>query len=153
MTRRLVALFALVGLACGGGAKPSAPAPDDPNVALSSFLAAVKGRNLDRMGAFWGTERGPAVSWMEPVTLNQRLTVIQRYLAHTASRVIEGPMAVPGAPNQRTYRVELTREQCVRVIPFDLVRVRSGGWVVSDVHLEQAGRAVGPCAPGSGTRD
>ena len=146
MTKRLVALFALAGLACGGGGRTATPAPADPNAALAAFLVAVKGNNLERMGATWGTERGPAVEWMEPSELNKRLVVIQRYLAHSSSRVVEGPKAVPGRTDQRTFRVELTRQQCVRVLPVDLVRVRSGGWVVSDVHLEQAGRAVGPCA-------
>ena len=152
--RRLAVLVTLGGLACGGGARPAEPAPQSMTEALTQFFAAVKANDLGRLGSLWGTERGPAASWMKADELNQRLTVIQKYLMHVGYRVVEGPLpAAVGGERRRTFRVELQRERCNRVLPIDLVRTRSGGWLVVDVHLADAGNPRLACPPqGSGTR-
>ena len=147
MLRRLAMLVTLGGLACGGGAPPGAPAPQAMNETLAQFLAAVKANDLDRMGRLWGTERGPAAEWMNAPELRQRLTVIQKYLTHVGYRVVEGPLAVPSVADRRTFRVELQRQRCNRVLPIDLVRTRRGGWLVVDVHLENAGNPMTACPP------
>ena len=104
------------------------------------------------MGTLWGTERGPAGDWMKPEELRKRLAVIQKYLAHDGYRVVEGPLPVAGHDNQRTVRVELQRAGCNLVQPLDLIRAKSGGWLVFDVHLESLSNpAVGCRAPNSGT--
>ncbi len=119
---------------------------------LNQFLTAVRANDLSRMSNLWGTERGPAAQWMRPEQLRQRLTVIQRYLNHVGYRVVQGPVAVPGRDDLRTFQVELQRERCNRVVPIDIVRTRSGGWLVLDVHLEAAGNPVAACPPqGTGT--
>src|SRR3989475_5728681 len=107
--RRLTVLCALAGLACGGAPGPQSVSPQSMNQTLDQFFAAVKANDLQRMGALWGTERGPANDWMKSDELRQRLSVIQRYLAHVGYRVIEGPLVVPGNLNQRSFRVELQR--------------------------------------------
>ena len=123
------------------------------NESVAQFFAAVKANDLKRMGELWGTERGPAAASMEGNVLRQRLTVIQKYLDHTGYRVIEGPLLVPGHDELRTYRVELQRTSCNQVMPIDLIRTHSGGWLVYDVHLEAAGSPTGRCQPaGAGTR-
>jgi len=123
------------------------------NESVAQFLAAVKANDLKRMGELWGTERGPAAQSMNGDVLRQRLTVIQKYLDHTGYRVIEGPLLVPGHQELRTYRVELQRASCNQVMPMDLIKTHSGGWLVYDVHLEAAGSPVARCQPaGSGTR-
>jgi len=149
VTGRLFILATLFSLACGG-ARSEAPAPQSVNDALTQFMAAVKANDLERMGRLWGTERGPAVRLMDGKTLQMRLTVIQRYLAHVGYRVIDGPTA-PASGNQalRTIRIELQREGCNAVLPIDLVRTRSGGWLVYDVHLESAGNPAARCPPES----
>jgi hypothetical protein len=124
------------------------------NESVIQFLAAVKANDEKRMGQLWGTERGPAVGSMAEDKLHQRLTVIQKYLDHTGYRIIEGPLPVPGHDELRTFRVELQRENCNQVVPLDVVRTRSGGWLVYDVHLESTG-SPGRCPPpstGTGTR-
>ena len=84
--------------------------------------------------------------------LRQRLSVIQRYLAHVGYRVIEGPLVVPGNSNQRSFRVELQRATgCNFVFPVDLVRAKSGSWLVNDVHLDIVTNPAGACKPASGT--
>jgi hypothetical protein len=120
--------------------------------AVNGFLAAVKANNLNRMGQLWGTDKGPAATTMESVELTQRLTVIQKYLDHSGYRVIEGPTAVPGNQRLRTFRVELQRSNCTRVVPIDIIFSRNGSWIVYDVHLEAAGNPALACPPATGTR-
>lgn len=105
------------------------------------------------MGQLWGTERGPASASMNADVLRRRLTVIQKYLAHSGHRVIEGPLAVPSRSDMRTFRVELQRDGCNHVLPIDVIRTRDGGWLVYDVHLESAGNPAARCQPArTGTR-
>ena len=120
------------------------------NESLAQFLAAVKANDLKKMGQLWGTERGPAADNMNDRVLRQRVTVIQKYLDHTGYRIVEGPLLVPGHAELRTYRVELQRANCNHVQPIDVVRTRSGGWLVSDVHLESAGTPTGRCPETTG---
>lgn len=122
------------------------------NASVTQFLAAVKANDLKRMGELWGTERGPAAESMNPDVLRQRVTVIQKYLDHTGYRVIEGPLLVPGHDDRRTYRVELQRANCNQVLPLEVIKTKSGGWLVYDVHLESAGSPSGRCPQGVGTR-
>ena len=148
--RRLAVLLALSGLGCGS--RPTAPAPQSINETVAHFLAAVKANDLTSMGGLWGSDRGPAAGWMKPDELKMRLTVIQKYLNHDGYRVVDGPLPVAGHDNQRTFHVELQRAACNVVQPLDLIRTRSGGWVVYDVHLE-SGSPTGRCrssAPGTG---
>jgi len=152
--RRLALLVLLAALAaCSGNRGPQTPVPQSMNESLTQFMAAVKANDLKRMGELWGTEGGPAAGSMESDVLRRRITVIQKYLEHTGYRVIEGPVLVPGHDDLRTFRVELQRTSCNQVLPIDVVRTHSGGWLVYDVHLESAGNPVGPCQPrGTGTR-
>jgi hypothetical protein len=145
-------MLLVLGAGCGGGSRPQTTVPQSVNAALEQFLAAVKANDLGRMGGLWGTERGPAVDWMNSDQLRQRLTVIQKYLDHVGYRVIEGPLAVPNRSDLRTYRVDLQRNGCNQAVPIDVVHTRSGGWLVYDVHLESAGNPGGRCQAGSGTR-
>ena len=155
MKRRLaLSLLLLAGsTACGAKHGSGAPVPQSMNESVSQFLAAVKANDQKRMGELWGTERGPAANSMNAGVLGQRLAVIQKYLDHTGYRIIEGPLLVPGRDDLRTFRVELQRTNCNQVLPIDVVRTRSGGWLVYDVHLESAGSPGGRCQQvGTGTR-
>ncbi len=148
MKRRLaLALFLLAGSACGHNAGLGTPVPQSMNESISQFLTAVKANDQKRMGELWGTERGPAVNNMNSRALQQRLTVIQKYLDNSGYRIIEGPLLVPGHDDRRTYRVELQRSNCNHVLPIEVVRTHSGGWLVYDVHLESAGNPTGRCPP------
>jgi len=148
----LCLLLVAGGSACGGS-RPGTVVPQSMNESVAQFLAAVKANNQKRMGELWGTERGPASSTMDAVVLRQRVTVIQKYLDHTGYRIVEGPLLVPGHDDLRAFRVELQRDNCNQVLPIDVVRTHSGGWLVYDVHLESAGSPGGRCQPaGTGTR-
>ncbi|HEX2647208.1 MAG TPA: hypothetical protein VHO95_08260 [Candidatus Dormibacteraeota bacterium] len=145
MRPRLTPLVALGALACGGRPSP-APAPQTPQQTLVAFMAAVKANDLDRMGQLWGGERGAAAGYMNKEYLHKSLTVFQIYLNHTAYRVVDGPLPVPGKDRLRTFRVELERPNgCSVVLPIDLVHGDGGTWLVNDVHLEAAGNPATPC--------
>jgi hypothetical protein len=144
--RRLAVLAALGGLGCGSRPQ-SPPAPQSLNETVVHFMAAVKANNLPRMGELWGTERGPAADWMKPEELKMRLTVIQKYLAYDGYRVLEGPTPIPGHDDMRAFKVELQRQQCNTVATLDLKRTGSGGWVVSDPHLETLSNPAASCKP------
>lgn len=152
--RPLIPLLLLLGLGCGRGPGPQAPVPQSMNESLERFLAAVKAKDLNRMGALWGNDRGPAAGRMKPDELRMKLTVIQIYLNHTGYRVIEGPLPVPARDDLRTYRVELQRPTgCNHVVQIDVIRTGGGGWLVLDPHLESAGNPAAKCQPGAaGTR-
>ena len=151
MTRRLVPYLLAVLAACGGNPAPVTPSPATPADALAGFLDAVRQNDLSRMGHLWGSERGPAVGWMDPEEMNKRVAVIQKYLAHGGYRVVEGPMPIPGESRRMAFRVELRRDDCVHVQAIDVVRVDRGGWVVQDVHLGEARSPVQACPSGTGT--
>jgi hypothetical protein len=154
MMQRFPVLLALGLLGCGGGSQSGStpPAPQSTQTTLTEFLGAVRTNDLRRMGQLWGTDRGPAAAWMDPTTLSQRLQVMQRYLVHTGFRIVDGPSAAPGKSRVQSFRVELHRSNCMRVVPFDLIQTSTGGWVVQDVHLEAAGNPMLACPPPPGTR-
>lgn len=136
MRPRLTVLVALSSLACGGGAALSKPLPQSLQATLTQFMAAVKANDLNRMGELWGSDRGPASAWMKSDALKERLTVMQKYLDHVGYRVVDGPQLMPGHDNTQTFHIEIQRaNSCTATFPVDLVRSKSGGWVVNDVHL------------------
>ena len=152
MNRRASLVLIGVALACGHG-RSQGPAPVSVADALTTFLSAVKANDLTAMGKVWGTERGPAVAWMKPQEMKERLTVIQLYLNHTGYRIVDGPSGDARSPDQQTFHVELQRQNCNVVVPIDLVRTHGGGWIVKDPHLEAAGNPAKPCpgqSPGTG---
>ncbi|HEY6852751.1 MAG TPA: hypothetical protein VI139_00785 [Gemmatimonadales bacterium] len=149
---RRASLVLLLSIAACGHARTAGPAPTSVNDALALFLNAVKANDLTMMGKVWGTERGAAVSWMKPQELKERLSVIQKYLDHTGYRIVDGPIGDARAPDQQTFHVELQRQNCNVVVPIDLVRTHTGGWIVKDPHLEAAGNPA-KCpgqSPGTG---
>jgi hypothetical protein len=162
--RRLPVLLVLAGFGCGGAQHPGALTPQTPNEALSKFLDAVKANDLTRMGNLWGSERGPASTYMDRNNLKRQLTTIQIYWNHTGYRIIEGPLAaqpmnptfknVPSPDRMRDFRIDLQRASgCSQAAPITVVRTNSGGWLVYDVHLEAVGSPAARCQPsGSGTR-
>ena len=147
--RRLMALFTVLAVGCGGGGgRTQVPIPATMNDALVQFLDAAHANDLQRMSRVWGNARGPASEWMADSSLSQRMLVMQRYLNANGYRIVEGPLAVPGHTDRRLFRVELQRQQCLHIQPIELVQARRGGWLVYDAHLESANEA-GTCTAGT----
>lgn len=150
--RRLMALFTVLAVGCGGGGgRTQVPIPATMNDALGQFLDAAHANDIRKMSSVWGTSRGPASEWMSDTTLSMRMTVVQRYMSANGYRIVEGPLAVPGHADRRLFRVELQRAQCLHIQPIELVQASRGGWLVYDVHLESANE-VGACPARSGTK-
>lgn len=152
MIRRFGALLVIGLAACGGKANTAAPAPQTMQGAVTGFLDAVRANDLERMSQLWGNEDRLASAWLPPADLAQRLRIMQIYFANKGYRIVEGPLTVPGNERLRTFRVELQRANCARVVPIDVVRMRSGTWVVYDVHIAEVGNPRLPCPPGTGTQ-
>jgi hypothetical protein len=149
--RRFTMLLAILAAACGGHRGAQLPVPATMEDALNRFLDAVHQRDIPRMGRLFGSARGPAAEWMADSVLQMRMSVVQRYLDATSYKVLEGPLPVPGRKDRRIFRVELQSAQCVHVQPIELIQASRGGWLVYDVHLENANEAAKCRARSPGT--
>lgn len=139
--RATVGVLAVLALAaCGGGTRY--PAPAEPEAAARQFLDAVRANSVTAMGQIWGTERGPAVAWMERSEMEQRLTVMQRFLRHDRFDIVRGNEGMSSAGY--VVRVRLYRNGCTPVVPFTMVRYGQG-WLVQQVDLQAAGNPQVTC--------
>ena len=136
---RLIALLVLTGVAvsCSGrGGRSSVVPPVDPEAAVRTFLNAVRTENLVAMGQVWGTSQGLASRRLDAATLEQRLTVMRIYLEHQQYEIVPGnpDRIIDLRPNEQLVFVRLTRSGCTPVVPFRLVRYRSG-WLISNIDF------------------
>lgn len=135
----------LVALAACGGRSPANPTPENPEATVRAFLVAVKANNLNAMRDLWGSDRGPASTYMNGQESEQRLTVIRAYLDHEKFE-FDAPNSVdPSDRSQRVVRVRLTRKGCQPVVPFIAVPWK-GGWLVKSIDLAEAGNPARACA-------
>jgi hypothetical protein len=147
-TATLLALgvAATLTAACGGGT--AYPAPAEPEAAVRGFLDGVRANSLVAMSELWGTERGPAASYMtsedDRRQMQQRLTVMQAYLVHDRWEFVTGNESVGARADERILQVRLYRNNCSPVVPFTVVRYRTG-WLVQQVDLEAAGNPRRTC--------
>jgi hypothetical protein len=140
-SRRSLAIAALVSLAACRAAPVLvvAPAPATPEATVAAFLAAVDSNAADRMAALWGTDRGPStVVIPNAQERDRRIAIMRRLLQHDAYQIVPAPGSVTVRAGRRMLHVELTRGDRRAVVPFTLVALRSGGWLVEDIGLEAA---------------
>jgi hypothetical protein len=144
-------LLLLVGLAaCGGtaGKSPAAPGPvTSPRGTVEQFLQAVADSNLQKMASLWGTAAGPAAKTNQPPDYQRRIAVIQAYLKNEGTAVTGD--APDGSPDRHLVQVELRRDLCTKVVPFTVIRLADGTWLVNQVDLEAAGNPARPCIQGN----
>jgi hypothetical protein len=143
--------------ACGGGAaaaadpsRPTAPAMS-AEAAVRSFLRGVADSNLTVMATHWGGPGGPAIRTNQPPDWEKRMVVMQAYLSKAQYRVVSDVGSGSDAAS-RSLSVELRRPDCVRVVPFTMVRAGDGAWLVNQVDLASAGSPIKPC-PGPPPKD
>lgn len=147
MMKRGWPLLVTLLVACGGSAQVTpVPAAD---AALQSFLRAAADSNLSSMANYWGTARGAAAATGIPADYQKRMVIIQTYLGGAKFRVLSNDPK-PGDVNQRVLQVELTRPNCVNVIPFTMVRTSSDHWLVNEFDLEKIGPPGKPCGTADG---
>ncbi len=110
-------------------------------------MNAVRSNSIVALRELWGTDRGPAVEYMNHVEVDQRLTVIRTYLEHESFEFGQRNIVDPSNSQQRIVDVKLKRKGCEPVVPFTVVRW-GNGWLVKQMDLAAAGNPARPCAPG-----
>ena len=138
----------LVLVACGGGSAggPGQVRPaGSASSSVTEFLRAVSDSNLSKMADLWGTAAGPSSRTRQPPDYERRVAVMQAYLRHDDSRIVnDTPEAIP---TRHTVQAELRRSACTWTVPFVVIQLADGGWIVNSVDLATAGNPVRPCEP------
>jgi hypothetical protein len=68
------------------------------------------------------------------------------YLRNESHRVVSD--APEGGDTRHALQVEIRRQLCSWVIPFTVIKLADGNWIVSQVDLTAAGNPAKPCVPG-----
>ena len=137
--RHLVILGVAATVACGGRSAAVSPlqGPATPEAALEQFLTAVNAADLDQMAMLWGDHRGPEglTRTMTNETRMQRLTIMQRVLRTDSHQITVTDASDPG---KRVITVAMTQGTRRFAVPFTMVPMRAGGWIVNDIRLDAA---------------
>ena len=139
-------LLAAVLTACGGGSNPSAVVPTtSPKGAVEKFMQAVSDSNLTAMANLWGSAGGPAARTGQPPDYERRIAVMQTYLRHESHRIASEASL---SDARHGVQVEIRRQLCSWTVPFTVIRLADGSWIVNQVDLTRAGNPAKPCVPG-----
>jgi hypothetical protein len=139
-------LFVALLAGCGGSS-PSTVAPaNSPKGVVDRFMQAVADSNLTEMASLWGTAAGPAARTGVPPDYERRVAIMHAYLRNESHRVVSD--APEGGDTRHALQVEIRRQLCSWVIPFTVIKLADGNWIVSQVDLTAAGNPAKPCVPG-----
>jgi hypothetical protein len=132
--------------ACGGaGAAPEVKPANTASAAVQEFMKAVADSNLSAMAALWGTSKGPAGRTHQPVDYERRIVVMQSYLTHDDYRILgDSP---DGSDGRHAVQVQIRRAACTWSIPFGVIQLTDGSWIVNQVDLTTAGNPARACNP------
>ena len=143
--RRWCAAAALLA-ACGGGTGAGAVRPaNTPSAAVEKFMRAVADSNLNAMASLWGTAKGPAAQTKQPPDYERRIAVMQSYLSHDDSRILSD--SPEDSPTRHAVQVEIRRQACTWTIPFSVIKLADGSWIINQVDLTAAGNPARGCSP------
>jgi len=143
--RRWFAAAAMLLAACGGGSGGAAavhPA-NTASAAVQNFMKAVSDSNVAAMATLWGTSKGPASKTRQPSDYERRVVVMQSYLTHDDFRILGD--APEGTEARHTVQVQIRRGACTWTIPFVVIQLADGGWIVNQMDLTAAGNPARPC--------
>jgi hypothetical protein len=150
LTQRWLLAAALTLAACGGNATSSVAQTRQPEpaanaeAAVQQFLEAVADSNLAKMAELWGTAKGPAARTGQPDDYERRIIIMQAYLRDRRHRLMSN--AQDGADaNRRIVQVEFRRGDCVKMVPFTVIRSEPGDWLVNSIDLALLGGPDGNC--------
>jgi hypothetical protein len=136
----------LVLAACGGGGGTSPVRPTNTaSSAVESFMKAVSDSNLAAMAGLWGTARGPAGRTHQPADYERRIVVMQSYLTHDDFRILAD--TPEGSEVRHAVNVQIRRGACTWTVPFGVIQLAEGGWIINQVDLTTAGNPARPCDP------
>ena len=144
MNRRWYAA-ALLLAACSGGSAVQVQPANTAAAAVQNFMKAVADSNLTAMASLWGTARGPAGRTRQPPDYERRVAVMQAYLSNDDFRILSD---VPdGSEARRAMQVQIRRQACTWDVPFTVIQMTDGNWIVNQVDLGSAGNPARPCDP------
>ena len=154
--RRVLSVIGLLVVACSSGSGGADPARStgpatSAEAAVRNFLKGVADSNLSAMATYWGSAAGPAARTNQPPDWEKRMVVMQAYLTKADYRIVSDVGTGTDATS-RSLSVELRRPDCIRVVPFTVIRAADGAWLVNQVDLASAGGPVKPC-PGPTAKD
>lgn len=109
-----------------------------PAAIAAKFMQAVADSNVAQLGELWGTSSGSAMSTGKPANWAQRVSVIHAYLKGGSHRILGEDPGV-AKPDRRQIMVEISREGCVKTVPFTMVLTKQGSWLVNAIDLNAAG--------------
>ena len=147
MTNRwwCAAALALAACSSGGGAAKTVQPAHTANATVQSFMKAVADSNLTAMADLWGTARGAAGTTHQPPDYERRIAVMRAYLNHDDYRILsDNP---DGSETRRAMQVQIRRQACTSDIPFTVIQLADGTWIINQVDLGAAGNPAKPCDP------
>jgi hypothetical protein len=138
------AALALAACSSGGAANQVHPA-NTAAAAVQNFMKAVADSNLTTMAGLWGTARGPAAKTRQPPDYERRVAVMQAYLNHDDFRILSD--SPDGSQTRHAMQVQIRRRACTWDIPFTVIQLTDGTWIINQVDLATAGNPAKPCDP------
>ena len=107
-----------------------------PSLVVEQFMRAANGKDLEAMGALFGTKEGPVVKKWPRREVEQRMFLIATELQHSDFQVT-GEQMVPGRTEEATQLlVQLTKDDRKYTVPFTLVRYGKQGWLIEQIKLD-----------------
>jgi hypothetical protein len=132
--------------ACGGAAAPGQVHPaNTASATVQNFMRAVADSNLTAMASLWGTTKGPAAKTKQPPDYERRIVVMQSYLTHDDTRILSD--APNGSEARHAVQVQLRRQACTWTVPFSVIQLADGTWIINEIDLTAAGNPARPCNP------
>ena len=145
INRRWVAAAALVA-ACGGGGGAGQVHPSNTaSAAVQNFMRAVADSNLDAMASLWGTAKGAAARTKQPPDYERRIVVMRSYLVNDDWRILSD--TPDGSAGRHAVPVQLRRQACTWTVPFGVIQLSDGTWIVTQIDLTAAGNPARSCNP------
>ena len=87
--------------------------------------------------------RGHHARTRQPPDYQRRIVVMQTYLSHDDFRILGD---VPeGSEARHTVQVQIRRGACTWTIPFLVLQLADGSWIVNQMDLTAAGNPARPC--------
>ena len=145
--RRWFAAAAILLAACGSGSGSGGTGAVHPantaSAAVENFMKAVADSNLAAMAGLWGTSKGPASRTREPADYERRISVMRSYLSNDDFRILgDVPEVTQG---RHTVQVQIRRGACTWTIPFLVIQLADGSWIVNQMDLTSAGNPARGC--------
>jgi hypothetical protein len=141
--RRWFAAAAICLAACGGSGAAAVHPANTASAAVQNFMKAVADSNLAAMAGLWGTAKGPASRTHQPADYERRISVMRSYLSHDDFRILGD--APEGSEGRHTVQVQIRRSACTWTIPFLVIQLADGTWIVNQLDLTAAGNPARAC--------